>query len=122
MAAAFEHVIESAIRGFHVYKTIWTPTVHEQLNTRQEHDNPEDQFAVAVIRDPSPGQTVGHVPKEMSRIFWHFLQHDGEIMCEVTGAKRRSPLVQGGLEIPCKYKFVGKKKYIKRLKRLLAKP
>jgi len=39
-----------------------------------------------------------------------FLQHDGEILCEVLGNKRRSPLTQGGLEIPCKYTFIGKKK------------
>ena len=26
---------------------------------------------------------VGHVPKEISRTCWFFLQHDGEIKCEV---------------------------------------
>ena len=31
--AAFEHTIESSVRGFHVYKAIWTPTVNEQLKT-----------------------------------------------------------------------------------------
>ena len=41
--AAFEHTIESSVRGFHVYKT---PTVNEQMKTRQEHDNAEDEFAV----------------------------------------------------------------------------
>lgn len=42
--AAFEFVIESSVRGFHVYKAIWTPTVNEQLKTKQEHDNAEDWF------------------------------------------------------------------------------
>ena len=46
--------------------------------------NPEDQYAVAVVKDknsssPTAGSTVivGHVPKEMSRTCWFFLQHDG---------------------------------------------
>ena len=72
--AAFEHTIESSVQGFHVHKAIWTPTVKEQLKTRQKHNNAENEFAVAVYEDdPNPGETVGHVPKEMSRIFWHFL-------------------------------------------------
>ena len=53
---------------------------------------------------------VGHVPREFSILFWYFLQNDGEITCEITGSRRQSPLVKGGLEIPCSYKFVGKKK------------
>ena len=118
--AAVEHIIDSSVRGFYVYKNIWTPTVTEQLKTRQEPANAEDRFAVAVYKDdPIPGQIVGHVPKERNRICWYFLQHDGEIACDVTGPKRRSPLAEGGLEIPCKYNFVGKKKYIKKLKELL---
>ena len=48
--AAFEHSIESAIRGFHVYKEVWSPFMHEQLRTRQELGNPEDQYAVAWSR------------------------------------------------------------------------
>ena len=125
--AAFEHSIESAIRGFHVYKNIlWSPFMHEQLRTRQEPGNPEDQYAVAVVKDSdssssTTGRTmvVGHVPKEIFRICWFFLQHDGEIQCEVIGSNRRSPLPQGGLEIPCIYMFVGKRKHIRKLKTLL---
>ena len=126
--AAFEHTIESAIRGYHVYKDIWSPYMHEQLRTTQELGNSEDQHAVAVIKDNGSSLSstssysndiIGHVPKEISRTCWFFLQHDGEIQCEVIGSKRRSPLIQGGLEIPCKYKFVGKRKHIKKLKTLL---
>jgi len=31
--AVFEHSIESSVRGFHIYKTIWEPFLHEQLET-----------------------------------------------------------------------------------------
>ena len=64
------NIIESCVRGFHVYKDTWTPTVNEQLKARQEPENAEDRFAVAVYKDDAnPEETVGHVPKEMSRIF-----------------------------------------------------
>ena len=123
-ASVFEHTVDSAIRGFHVYQTIWTPIIHEQLTTNQDHGNAEDQFAVAVCKvdsttAPPSNVTVGHVPREISRICWYFIEHDGEILCTVTGSKRRSRLVQGGLEIPCKLRFIGKRKHIKKVKKLL---
>lgn len=125
MAAAFEHTIESCVRGFHVYKDVWTPTLHERLQTRQDLGNTKDQYAVAVCKSdgstaaPTSPRTVGHVPREFSRLFWYFLEKGGEITCQITGNRRRSPLAQGGLEIPCIYKFLGKKKHIKRLRKLL---
>ena len=115
---AFEYTMDSAIRGFHVYKSIWTPILNEQLRPFQEHGNAEDLFAVAVCT--SGDLKVGHVPREIARICWYFLEHDGEIVCTVTGTRRRSPLAQGGLEIPCKLKFIGKRKHIKKLKKLLS--
>ena len=126
--SAFEHTVDSAVRGFHVHQDIWTPVLNEQLKTIQEHGNSEDQFAVAVYKEvtPGPGVTsatsiIGHLPREISRLCWCFLEHDGEILCTITNAsKRRSPLEQGGLEIPCRLKFIGKKKNIKKLKKLLA--
>ena len=125
MAAAFEHTLESCVRGLHVYKDTWTPTQHEHLQTRQELGNPQDQYAVAVCRadatNPVSLNIVGHVPREFSRLFWYFIQNDGEITCKITGCKRRSPLPQGGLEIPCVYKFIGKKKHIQKLRKLLMK-
>ena len=116
--------MDSAIRGFHVYSTVWAPVLHEQLYSSQDHGNTRDQFAVALVKTSTgstgPPVTVGHVPKEISRICWYFIQHDGEITCEVTGVdKRRSPLVQGGMEIPCKLTFIGKKKHIKKVKKIL---
>ena len=101
MAAAFEHTLESCVRGFHVYKAVWTPTLHECLQARQDLGNPQDHYAVAVCRaDATGSRIVGHVPREFSRLFWYFLQNDGEITCRITGSRRRSPLVQGGLRFP----------------------
>ncbi len=62
---------------------------------------------------------MGHVPKEISRICWHFIGRGGTITCVVTGRRQRSFLPEGGLEIPCIYKFQGGKKDIKKLNSLL---
>ena len=43
--------IDSVVRGHHVYKTVWTPVIGEQLHLEKESGNPHDDFAVAVIKD-----------------------------------------------------------------------
>ena len=119
-----EFAFPSAIRGFHEYRQIWWPRAGERLQAEKEHGNREDRFAVAVAKGSSEETDskiiVGHLPRELSRIFWHFLGHGGEVNCEVTGRRRRSPLVQGGLEIPCILTLRGKKKLVARAKELLA--
>ena len=92
--------------------------VGEEHATEQEHGNPEDQFAVAIVK--SGTGVVGHIPREISKTCWMFLARDGtEIKCTVTGMKQRSVLLEGGLEIPCIYTFKGKKKLIDKLKRIM---
>ena len=44
------------VRGFHVYKAVWTPVIGEELSTEREHGNPEDAFAVAIMKSET---TVG---------------------------------------------------------------
>ena len=43
--------IETVIRGYHVYKEIWTATTGEALTCRQETDNFHDRFAVAIMKE-----------------------------------------------------------------------
>ncbi len=64
MAAAFKHTVDSAIRGFHVYKSTWTPVLNEELKTRQEPGNLEDSFAVYVYKEGTLTPTVDHVPTD----------------------------------------------------------
>ena len=73
-----------------------------------EHDN----YAVAVLKN---GDTVGHAPRELSRIFYFFLSHDGTIEAEVAGHRKFGH----GLEVRCWYTLTGKPKYIKRAKKIL---
>ena len=68
------------IRGHHIYKDIWIPFIGEILRVEQEANNTTDRFAVAVVRDET---VVGHVPREVSCLVWHFIEHDGTVTCEV---------------------------------------
>ena len=63
------------------------------------------------------GRVVGHLPREVSKVAWYFLKRGDTINVEVIGRRRRSPLEQGGLEIPCLMKFTGKEKLIELLKK-----
>ena len=66
--------LESAVRGHHVYKTTWSPAIGQVLQVGAEDSNAYDRYAVATcLRDT----VVGHMPREISRIAWHFLQHRG---------------------------------------------
>ncbi len=58
------HTLDSVVRGHHVYKRIWTPTVGEQLQLRPEEDNESDPRAVAVLKH---GVIVRHLPRKTAR-------------------------------------------------------
>ena len=73
-----ELAVDSCIRGHHVFKSIWTPTMGEQL----EIGNIKGLYAVAVFRDRT---IVGHVPRKISAACALFLQREGSIHCVVTG-------------------------------------
>lgn len=99
------------IRGHHVYKALWTPVVGETVQVCREPSNPFDVNSLAVVKG---GITVGHVPREVRRVFSCFLDEgsDHEISCEVTGHRKLGK----GLEVPCLYIFTGKEKIIKSIK------
>ena len=100
-------VIDSVIRGHHVYKAIWEPVNGEELNTEREIGNPHDPLAVAVtklLREER--RTVGHLPRRISPLCSAFLRRGGTIKCIVSGHRKYSEdLPQGGLEVPCQLHF-----------------
>ena len=49
-----EYSFKSAIRGYHVYRQVWTPHHGQRLVGEREHGNAEDRFAVAVIERDGP--------------------------------------------------------------------
>uniref|UniRef100_A0A1X7SH94 HIRAN domain-containing protein n=1 Tax=Amphimedon queenslandica TaxID=400682 RepID=A0A1X7SH94_AMPQE len=103
--------LTSVIRGHHVYKRIWTPYMNEKLTATPAEDNPFDKYAVAVMKNED---IVGHIPRKLAKVSWHFIKRGGEIKITVTG-KRQKGL---GLEVPCEYVFVGSKHMIGKLRNL----
>ena len=101
------------IRRYHIYSTIWEAESGKILTMIQERGNVHNRFAVAVKKERL---TVGHLPIEMSKLCWFFIQRGGSITCEVTGPRRRSRLKQGGLEILYDLIFKGPTTLIKKLK------
>ena len=96
----------SVIRGHHVYKSVWTPTVGEVLQVSEEPDNLHD---INVLKESN------HVPREINRIFTFFQAHNGTISCEVIGHRKFGK----GLEVPCIYKLTGKEKLIVKARKIL---
>ena len=74
------------VRGYHVYKDIWTAGV-EEFQCWREGRNQFDPFAVAVMR----GRTViGCVPRKIPSVCSLFLHRSGSITCHMTGGRRYS--------------------------------
>ena len=115
MSDEFEFEYHSAVRGHHVYQEIWTPTVVDILLCVHEPRNEHDRFAIACFQD---GTVAGHLPQEIAGTSYYFLQHGGSIEACITGP-RQYCREAGGMEVPCKLRFTGKRKHIKRLKEIL---
>ena len=90
-----------AIRGFHYYRKYWRPNTDEKLIWIHDQENVFDMFVIKTCLED--GLTVGHLPREVSRICKFLLDRGTSITAELTSTIYRfSPLVNGGLEIPCK--------------------
>ena len=81
----FSLQFKSSIRGHHIYKNLWTPSIGESLSLALESGNSHNRFTVSLVKDE---RVVGHVPREVSRIFFYFMQCHGTISVEVTGHRR----------------------------------
>ena len=61
--ATFE--MDSCVRGHHISKTFWSPTIGEELLCQSEEGNSKDPYAVALV-EKTKGAVVGHVPRKIS--------------------------------------------------------
>ena len=107
----------SFIRGYHIYKDTWTPTIGEELNCEVEPNNKFDKYAVCVKND---SHIVGHMPREISRICTFFLKRGGRIIARITGQRVNRGLTLG-LEVPAIFIFRGPQEDINNLPKLLLK-
>lgn len=98
--------IPSAVRGYHVYKDVWDPYLDDTFTTKHERANSHDRYAMAVIPDDvKRKRTVGHLPREISKVCCLFVLRGGSITGRVTGRRRKTTAPCGGMEIPCELVF-----------------
>ncbi len=89
------------------------------LQVQKEEGNHHDPYAVCIKNNDN---IIGHIPKKYSRIFWSFLNRRGHVEAIVTGPRKfADDLEHGGLDIPCKYLFVGEKQLVRKVKKLVAR-
>ena len=92
----------SAVPGYHYYRRYWQPQPEQRLVCSHENNNPYDFFAIKVTV-PESGTTVGHLPMENSRVTKYILDTGPRVYAILTSTNYCVlPLVQGGLEIPCR--------------------
>ena len=83
-----------------IISSIGPPQIEEYLVCSHEENNAFDIFAIKTCKEDRT--IVGHLPRELSRTLKFLLARDARIFAVLTSTHyRRSPLVQGGLEIPC---------------------
>ena len=103
-----------ASSGYHVYRiTTWRRVEVGQkiifaYETREEALN-IDQYSIAVQifpQDRIAPVTVGHIPMELSRFVYYFMQRGGGLSGRILSTRyKRSAIPEGGLEIPISLKF-----------------
>ena len=64
-------MVESCVRGFHVYKDVWAPVTGEVLSCEMEDENLFDPYAVAIKKG---SEVIGHVPCKISAARFLFLE------------------------------------------------
>ena len=94
-------VFSSAVCGFHVYHDVWKPCENEELECLFGRNNLFDIFAIKTC-PTEDSLTVGRLPREISCPTKYLLDRGATIVAKLTATHyRKSPLFQGGLEIPC---------------------
>ena len=92
MSASASFIIDTAIRGYHVYKDIWPNLIDkEQLTCERKVGNSHDPLAVAIKKliDRS-NVIVGHAPRCISPLCSVCIRRGGSITCVVDGPRRYS--------------------------------
>ena len=86
MAAIVSTEMSCIIRGYHVYKTVWTAILGEELECRREVNNSVDRYAVGVYK--WDGMLVGHFLWRLTTFVSLFLRRGGSVICRVTGSRQ----------------------------------
>ena len=94
----------------------WTSTLGEELQCLRENSNNKDPYTVAVMQRHN---VVGHILRRMLAVCLLSLRRGGSIYRVVTASRHYSAnLPLGGLEVPCTWRFRGKGKDVKNVRKL----
>ena len=110
--------IGSNIKGYDVYKSVWAPTLQEQVYGEIEPHNPIEKCAVAVKKDE---KVVGHLPLgengKFAKTFFCFLRADPYGKCNIIVTGKTVNLGDGdGMQVPCILHLSGQKTMVEILK------
>ena len=90
---------DAAVRGYHYYRKYWQPYLSQKLDCYHEPENAFDQFAIKMCIAENGNEKV---VREISRPTKFLLARGAVMHAEISSVKyRRSPLIQGGLELSC---------------------
>ena len=84
-----------------MYRSVWDCKIGDILTCELEENNRFDKHAVALKKGST---TVGHVPRSISKTFYHFIRRGGAVTGVVEGKHENNGV---GLEIPATYVFIG---------------
>ena len=113
--------VASYVKGYHVYKRVWTTISNEVLQICREPENPTNKYAACVLKD---GKVIGHLKKGSNRRFaktiFYFLRSDTYAKCCVKITGKLVNLADGeGMQVPCMLELEGQGRYIDVLKQNL---
>ena len=113
--AAIDHClyVETVIRGYHSYLLNHELTLGEVCTVESDPNGLVHHIYCMKLVAPN-GQTVGHVPKFMSKLCFLFTQDGGELDGEIIG-KRFNAGTGLGVEVPIELRFVGNQKHLQKL-------
>ena len=102
--------LKSVVYGHHVYQSVWTSTVGENLFTapdKREEALSYDEFAIRIHKDERC-LLAGHLPIKISSLSYRFLKKSSEnkIIMKITGKRVR----EIGLAVPANFVYITKDK------------
>ena len=112
MGEEYEVFIKSSVRRYHAYFVDASVTIGEVLACERVDNNALGKYAIAVKNEAQ--LLVGHVPRELSKIFSRFLADYGDIEAECIGVQHNRGEGKG-LEIPVDYRLTGNSNYLEKL-------
>jgi len=80
ISAVESFTIDSMIRGYYVYKDVWSSFIGEVLYCKRDVSNHHDLFVVAVCKGTT---VVGHMPRKISAACYVFLGKTGAEQSQV---------------------------------------